>query len=193
MRRQLPGDWCEVGIPDNADLHPSVYVETSQSFEPFRSRRPVGLSAAEGAGIYYGCTFDVGPAGRVSLGRCCLMTSAMIYCDERVTIGDHCLVSWSVVIMDSYRLPADTARRRAVLGGLADRPDRRPPARVAPARPVRIGNAVWIGFDSVVLPGVTIGDGSIVGCRSVVAGDVPPYTLVAGNPARVVRQLERGP
>jgi acetyltransferase-like isoleucine patch superfamily enzyme len=188
MPRQLPGDWCEVGIPDNARLHETVYVETSLSFEPYRSRRDVGLIAAEGAGIYYGCTFDVGPAGRVSLGRCCLMTSAMIYCDDRVDIGDHCLVSWSVVIMDSYRVPIDPRHRRAVLEGAVGQ---RLPDDAAIARPVRIGNAVWIGFDSVVLPGVTIGDGSIVGCRSVVAADVPPYTLVAGNPARVVRQLER--
>ena len=54
-----------------------------------------------------------------------------------------------------------------------------------PARPVRIGRNVWIGFDSCVLPGVTIGEGAIVGARSVVAADVPPYTIVAGNPARV--------
>ena len=190
MPRQIPGDWCDVGVPDNVDLHPTVYVETSLSFDAYRSRRDVGLTAAEGAGIYYGCTFDVGPAGRVSLGRCCLVTSAIIYCDDLVTIGDHCLLSWNVVVMDSYRAPVDPRLRRAVLRGLPDRPGRRPGDDPAQARPVRIGNAVWIGFDSVVLPGVTIGDGSIVGCRSVVAADVPPYTLVGGNPARPIRPLE---
>jgi len=60
----------------------------------------------------------------------------------------------------------------------------------AEARPIRIGANVWIGFDSCVLPGVTIGEGSIVGARSVVAEDAPPYTIVAGNPARVIRRLE---
>ncbi|WP_119458678.1 CatB-related O-acetyltransferase [Rhodospirillaceae bacterium SYSU D60014] len=50
-----------------------------------------------------------------------------------------------------------------------------------------VGNDVWIGYDSLVLPGVTVGDGAIIGARSVVAGDVPPYAIVAGNPARVVR------
>jgi acetyltransferase-like isoleucine patch superfamily enzyme len=58
------------------------------------------------------------------------------------------------------------------------------------ARPVRIGDNVWIGFDAVILPGVTIGQGSIVGARSVVAEDVPPFTVAAGNPARVIKQLE---
>ena len=51
--------------------------------------------------------------------------------------------------------------------------------------------ALRIGFESIVLPGVTIGEGAIVGCRSVVAEDVPPYTIVAGNPARVVRRVQR--
>jgi len=59
-----------------------------------------------------------------------------------------------------------------------------------PGRPVRIERNVWIGFDSCVLPGVTIGQGSVVGARSVVAEDVPPYAVVAGNPARVIRLLE---
>lgn len=50
-----------------------------------------------------------------------------------------------------------------------------------------VGNDVWIGRDATVLPGVTIGDGAIIGAKSVVASDVPPYAVVAGNPARVVR------
>jgi len=51
-----------------------------------------------------------------------------------------------------------------------------------------IGNDVWIGYDTLVMPGVTIGDGAIIGARSVVTADVPPYAIVGGNPARLVRQ-----
>ncbi|MDE6868022.1 MAG: CatB-related O-acetyltransferase [Clostridia bacterium] len=51
-----------------------------------------------------------------------------------------------------------------------------------------IGNDVWIGQNVTVLPGVNIGDGAIVGLNSVVAGDVPPYTVVAGNPAKIIRK-----
>lgn len=50
-----------------------------------------------------------------------------------------------------------------------------------------VGNDVWIGAEATILPGVTIGDGAIVAARAVVAADVPPYAVVAGNPARVVR------
>lgn len=50
-----------------------------------------------------------------------------------------------------------------------------------------VGNDVWIGREATILPGVTIGDGAIVGAKAVVASDVPPYAIVVGNPARVVR------
>jgi virginiamycin A acetyltransferase len=51
-----------------------------------------------------------------------------------------------------------------------------------------IGNDVWIGYDVLVMPGVTIGNGAIVSSRSVVVGDVAPYTVVGGNPAKVLKQ-----
>jgi virginiamycin A acetyltransferase len=51
-----------------------------------------------------------------------------------------------------------------------------------------IGNDVWIGYDALILPGVTIGDGAIISARSVVTKEVPPYAIVGGNPARLIRQ-----
>ncbi|GET44446.1 acetyltransferase family protein [Microseira wollei NIES-4236] len=51
-----------------------------------------------------------------------------------------------------------------------------------------IGNDVWIGYDSLILPGVKIGDGAIVAARSVVVKDTPAYTIVGGNPAGVIKQ-----
>lgn len=50
-----------------------------------------------------------------------------------------------------------------------------------------IGNDVWIGYQAVIMPGVKIGDGAIIAGRSVVSRDVPPYAVVAGNPARIVK------
>jgi virginiamycin A acetyltransferase len=51
-----------------------------------------------------------------------------------------------------------------------------------------IGNDVWLGYDVLVMPGVKIGDGAIVAARSVVVNDVPAYSVVGGNPAKVIRQ-----
>ena len=51
-----------------------------------------------------------------------------------------------------------------------------------------IGNDVWIGYEAVILAGVTIGDGAIIGARAVVTKDVPPYTIVGGVPAKPIRK-----
>lgn len=51
-----------------------------------------------------------------------------------------------------------------------------------------IGNDVWIGYEAVIMAGVTIGDGAIIGARAVVTKDVPPYTIVGGVPARDIRR-----
>ncbi len=58
------------------------------------------------------------------------------------------------------------------------------------SKPVRIGNDVWIGANATILPGVTIGDGSIVAAGAVVTHDVPSFSIVAGVPARVIRTIE---
>lgn len=133
---------------------------------------------------------DVGPRGRVRLGECALVTAVQIICDAEIEIGDYALLSWNVILMDTYRVPLDPIERRRVLALTPRRVPRRIEAETS-ARPIRIGSNVWIGFDACVLPGVTIGEGAIVGARSIVVEDVEPYTIVAGNPARVVRRLNR--
>jgi acetyltransferase-like isoleucine patch superfamily enzyme len=63
------------------------------------------------------------------------------------------------------------------------------PKPVIATAPVKIGAHVWIGFNSIILKGVTIGDRSVVAAGSVVTKDIPADVLVAGNPARVIRSL----
>ena len=91
--------------------------------------------------------------------------------------------------MDSYRFSVDPDRRAAELL----RASVGQPAVLSgdgPAHAVHIGDNVWLGFDVVILPGVTIGEGAVVGARSVVDSDIEPFTVVAGNPARAVRRLD---
>jgi acetyltransferase-like isoleucine patch superfamily enzyme len=186
--RTLPWDWYEGVIPDNVTLHETAYVETSYSFRFFRSEHSAGVEYGRGASTYLGTMFDVGPQGRVTLGDYALVHGARIVCDSEILIGDYALISWNVVLMDTYRVPISIPARRQELELVPQRALRVAAASV-PALPIRIHANVWIGFDSCVLPGVTIGEGSIVGARSVVTADVPPFTIVAGNPARIVRPL----
>jgi acetyltransferase-like isoleucine patch superfamily enzyme len=188
--RRLEWDWHPGTVPENVALDESAYLETSYSFELFRSRMPDAVRIGRGCSVYLGVMFDLGPAARMVLGDFVLMNGARIICDSEITIGSHSLISWNVVLMDTYRLPTDPARRREVLRQAPQAVGRRAAAEV-PALPIRIGANVWIGFDCCVLPGVHIGEGAIVGARSVVMLNVPAYTMVAGNTARVVRTLER--
>ena len=187
--RTLPWDWYPGRIPENAAVDDTAYLETTYSFCFFRSELPCGVEIGLGASTYLGTMFDVGPRGRVKLGKFALVHGARIICDSEITIGDYALLSWNVVLMDTYRVAFNVSERRKELERVPTRTPRLADADV-PARPVHIGPNVWIGFDSCVLPGVTIGEGSVVGARSVVAEDVPPYAVVAGNPARVIRRLE---
>jgi acetyltransferase-like isoleucine patch superfamily enzyme len=182
--RTLPHDWFPSRIPENVKVDDSAYIQTTYSFQLFRSGRPDGLRIGKATSIYLGVMFDFGPNATMSIGSFALLNGARIICDAQITVGDYCLISWNVVLMDTYRFAFDVSNRRKQLEAFGATP-----TCEGSARPINIGNNVWIGFDTCVLPGVQIGDGSVVGARSVVAEDVPPMTVVAGNPARVIRKL----
>lgn len=186
--RTLPWDWYPGAIPANVTVDETAYVETAFSFRFCRSELAQGVSIGPASSVYLGTMFDVGPRGKVRLGQYALVHGARIICDAEIDIGDYALVSWNVVLMDNYRLSPDPAERRRELELVPRRDPRRAEAQV-PARPIRIGRNVWIGFDACILPGVDIGEGSVIGARSVVSESVEPYSVVVGNPARVVRRL----
>jgi acetyltransferase-like isoleucine patch superfamily enzyme len=163
-------------------------LETAYYFSEYRSEAEVGVRIGRGASAYGGTMFDVGRRGQVNVGDFSLLNGVRIICEAQVEIGAHCLISWDTVLMDSYRVPSSSAGRRRCLERFACQISRKWTCQ-APARPIRLGNNIWIGFGSCVLPGVTIGEGSVVGARSVVRDDVPPFVVVAGNPARIIRRL----
>lgn len=187
--RRVESDWWAEPIPPNVKFGEGFYCETAQIFRFMRSALPDAVSLGDYVSCYAGCSFALGKNGRCTVGDFTLMNGALCMAEELIEIGSHCLISWNVGIADSDFHPIDPAQRRQDALALApyfkDRPPR-PPIRTAP---VRIANNVWIGMNAVILKGVTIGENSVVAAGSVVSKSVAANTVVAGNPAIVVKQL----
>lgn len=113
-----------------------------------------------------------------------------IYNTDKLVIGKFCsIASGAKFLMNSgnHRVDAFTTYPFPIFGQGWD--DEIPEADYWEQRgDIVVGNDVWIGFEALIMAGVTIGDGAIIGARSVVTKDVPPYTIVAGSPARVIKQ-----
>ena len=121
--------------------------------------------------------FSVYPNGTLRIGDDVGISGTTVSCCEAITIGNNVLIGSGCLITDNDAHPLDAEKRRDV----------RNVTDVA-RRPVVIGDDVFIGTRSIILKGVIIGHGAIIGAGSVVTKDVPPNTIVAGNPARVISE-----
>lgn len=116
------------------------------------------------------------PEAVISIGKNVRLNGPTLLASERIEVGDLCILGSTVVFDSDFH----SVRR-----------DRRTNPH-APVRrsPVVIARNVWLAGQSAVLPGVRVGEDSVVAFRAIVTRDVPPGVVVAGNPARVVRDLE---
>ena len=119
--------------------------------------------------IYTGCSIDVCEGATLSLGSGYINNGVRIVAFDRITIGDNVAISENVTLRDS--------NNHAIAGSTQP-----------VTSPIVIGNNVWIGLNVTILKGVTVGDGAVIAANSLVNKDVPARTLVAGVPARTVKQ-----
>ena len=126
---------------------------------------------------YKTCLLTYLPSSSIKIGNNCTLNGTVIHSRSKVVIGENCMFGAGVVIMDSNF--HSTSRDPAI---------RRPPD-YAVDRPVVLGNNVWVGRNSIILKGVSIGDNSIVAAGSIVTRDIPPNQLFGGNPAQFIRIL----
>jgi acetyltransferase-like isoleucine patch superfamily enzyme len=116
---------------------------------------------------------NVYPRGELIIGdEVCINDGARFECTSSIRIGDRARIGFGVVIIDNNL--HDAYNRRALPAG----------------KPVIIEDEVWVGGNAMILPGVTIGKGSIVAAGAILVRDVPAFSVVAGNPARIVRSLD---
>jgi acetyltransferase-like isoleucine patch superfamily enzyme len=141
-----------------------------------------GSSLVVQARVTFGrrCGISVAPVGDVQAARLTIGRNASfqdglgINCGAEIEIGSDCLVSWDVHIMDT------DFHQIVHLGG--QRPNK--------CRPIKIGDRVWIGARATILKGAQIGSDSVVAAGSVVTKSFPPRSLIAGNPARFMKQID---
>jgi acetyltransferase-like isoleucine patch superfamily enzyme len=124
---------------------------------------------------------DVGKRAILKIGNGVYLNEGVhIVCNIAVTIGDRCLIASDVVILDDDGHPGNWRERH---NHWPELPEDRLGA------PIVIEDNVWIGTRAIILKGVHIGTGAVIGAGAVVTHDVPPATIVAGVPARVIQVM----
>lgn len=168
------------------ELPPGVKIHPSSKFDVSRLRLKPNCSVMidEQSQVDGSLLFDRENAS-IAIGKRVFMNGSLAAA-EGISIGDDVLIAWGVTIMDHNSHSISFSHRSEdVINWRVGKKD----WTYVKIKPVKIANKVWIGFNSIVLKGVTIGEGAVVGAGSVVTKDVPEWTVVAGNPARIIREI----
>ena len=140
-----------------------------------------------GAGSMLRCRISFDHAGgEVKIGDRCFLGASHLVCHTGITIGDDVIMSWGVTVVDhdSHALAWKDRSR-----DISDWMQGVKHWDKVVVSAVTINDKVWIGFGVSILKGVTVGEGAVIGANAVVTKSVPPYCVVAGNPARIVKRL----
>jgi acetyltransferase-like isoleucine patch superfamily enzyme len=136
------------------------------------------------------------PEAKVSIGQRCQINGCSLVSAIGIKIGNDVMIAGGSVLWDndSHSIVWEERMNDVIQCGIDYRqtPEdwtRHKDWTNVKMHPIEIHDKVWIGMNAMILKGVTIGEGAVVGARSVVTHDVPPYTLVAGNPARIIRTI----
>jgi len=121
-----------------------------------------------------------------SIGDRTFIGAGIITIADKVVIGSDVMIAWGVSVSDhNSHSVVFSERKDDVVDWLKGKKN----WSFVRCAPVKISDKAWIGFGSIILKGVTVGEGAVIGAGSVVAKDVPPWTIVAGNPARIIRDI----
>ncbi|WP_437965732.1 sugar O-acetyltransferase [Sorangium sp. So ce260] len=180
--RMLAGD-LYMGDPELAEQSAAAldltaaYNATSARQRPLRRRLLEQLLGSIGEGTEIRPPFYVDYGAHITVGARCFANFGLVALDVApITIGDDVQFGPNVQLLTPTH-PLEPEPRRQ---------------KWEAAKPITIGNNVWLGGGAIVLPGVTIGDNTVVGAGSVVTRDLPANVVAVGNPARVIRTLDGG-
>jgi acetyltransferase-like isoleucine patch superfamily enzyme len=136
------------------------------------------LEIGEGSLLEPGCWITMSPEARIAIGEGCFLNrNVMLAAKDRIDIGDHVMFANGCFVGDAaHRF--DDPQKPITWQGFTSK------------GPVRIGSNCWFGVNCVITSGVTIGDRCVIGANSVVTEDLPPATIAAGVPAKVLKEIE---
>jgi acetyltransferase-like isoleucine patch superfamily enzyme len=189
-RIHIENDWYSRGLPSNIVLGEQVFIDTSYGFAGFHSEKKDALQIGKASGCYDRSSLIVAEGGVITVGNYCILNGTTLLCKERITIGDHCMLAWGSVLLDSWIDAGSHSieARRKILQRVATDPLRRFPFPDE-SKPIVLEDNCWVGFDAVIMPGVRLGRGCVIGCKTIVNMNIPPYAVVAGSPARICKFL----
>ena len=158
-----------------------AYIRSPVEGEVLEALDSGRLRIGEATLLEPGCWLTLAPEAEIRIGEGCFLNrGTMLAAIERIVIGDH-------VMFANHCFVGDADHRY-------DDPDVPITWQGFVRRgPVRIGDNVWFGVNCVVSGGVEIGDRAVIGANSVVTRDIPPGTIAAGAPAKVIREIEFKP
>ena len=183
-------------LKGKVDIHPSAILLYSAYFDYRTEEESKRIFIDEESMI--GCNFIFeSDSGVIKIGkRTFINAGTNIISINEIEIGDDVTIGWNIYIYDhdshslDYRFRKDDIeRQREDFYANRNFIFSKDWSTVKSA-PVKICNKVWIGFNAIILKGVTIGEGAIVAAGAVVTKDVPAWTVVAGNPATIVKKIE---
>ena len=148
------------------------YIKIGKNF--ICSNKP----SANSIGTIQPCVFNFSkPNSFIRIGDNVGISGSTLNATISITIGNNVLIGSGCLITDTDSHPVDYRERRAKVA-------------TTKSAPIVIEDDVFIGARSIIIKGVTVGRGAVIGAGSVVTKDVPPFTIVAGNPAKVLKQLD---
>lgn len=141
--------------------------------------------------------FETGK-GRITVGNRSHIGGSTFISIDRIDIGNDVTIAWDCLIYDHNSHSVEWKERKNdteqeyldLIAGYS--PIKNKDWSIVKSAPIKICDKVWIGTGCMILKGVTVGEGAVIGAGSVVTHDVEPWTMVGGNPAKIIRHLQEG-
>ena len=159
----------------------SSIFNVSQIRQQKNCRVTIGANSMVNGEIIFECE-----NASVQVGDNTFIGGSKLICSEKIIVGNDVLIAWGCTIVDHNSHAIEFSLRK---NDVSEWKAGRKKWTYVDQKEIVICDKSWVGFNSIILKGVTVGEGAIIGAGSVVTKDVPSWTIVGGNPARVIRKI----